>query len=157
MKRKVDPITLEIMRNGFQSIADEMTAVMVRTAYSPNIKDRMDCSSALLTREGEVVAQTELGTPFHMATIPAAAEVMLQKFPPETLSPGDFVISNVSYPIGPGHLSDVALLTPAFHKNDIVGFVVNMAHHVDMGGGSHRVVCPLGYPRSTRKDYRFPR
>ena len=130
----IDPITLEIMRNAFQSIADEMTASLVRTAYSPNIKDRMDCSSALLTSKGETVAQTELGTPFHMATIPAAAEVMLQHYPPSKLEPGDAIISNVPYPIGPGHLSDVALLTPVFSDRQLIGLVVNMAHHVDMGG-----------------------
>ena len=134
MRRKIDPITLEIMRNSFQSIADETTAALVRTGYSPNIKDRMDCSSALLTARGEVVAQTELGTPFHMATIPAAAEVMLRTYPPQRLNRGDFVVSNVPYPIGPGHLSDVALLAPVHHGRELVGFVVNMAHHVDMGG-----------------------
>ena len=131
---RIDPITLEVMRNAFQSIADEMTASLVRTAYSPNIKDRMDCSSAVLTAEGEVVAQTELGTPFHMATIPAAAEVMLERCPAAELEPGDAIVSNLPYPIGPGHLSDVSLLTPVFNGAQLVGVVVNMAHHVDMGG-----------------------
>ena len=59
----IDPITLEIMRNAFQSIADEMTASLVRTAYSPNIKDRMDCSSAVLTAQGEVVARPNWALP----------------------------------------------------------------------------------------------
>lgn len=131
---RIDPITLEIMRNAFQSIADEMTASLVRTAYSPNIKDRMDCSSAVLTAQGEVIAQTELGTPFHMATIPAAAEVMLERYPAADLEPGDAIISNLPYPIGPGHLSDVALLAPVFDERELIAFVVNMAHHVDMGG-----------------------
>ena len=130
----IDPITLEVMRNAVQSIADETTAAMVRTAYSPNIKDRMDCSSAILTPDGETVAQTELGTPFHMATIPAAAAVMLQRFPGKSLADGDFIVSNLPYPIGPGHLSDVALLAPVFDGKALIAYVVNMAHHVDMGG-----------------------
>ena len=134
MKQSIDPITLEIMRNGLQSIADEVTAALVRTAYSPNIKDRMDCSSALLTADGQVIAQTELGTPLHMATIPAAAKVILEKYPLNELDPGDFVVSNVPYPVGPGHLSDVVLLSPIYHKKEPVAVVVNMAHHVDMGG-----------------------
>jgi len=133
-ERRIDPITLEIMRNAFQSIADEMTASLVRTGYSPNIKDRMDCSSAVLTAGAEVVAQTELGTPFHLATIPAAAEVMLEKYPAAELEPGDAILSNVPYPVGPGHLSDVALLSPVFSGRQLIGLVVNMAHHVDMGG-----------------------
>ena len=134
MKTTTDPITLEIMRNAIQSIADEMTASLVRTAYSPNIKDRMDCSSAILTTDGEVIAQTELGTPFHMATIPAAAEMILKRYPISELHPGDAVVSNVPYPIGPGHLSDVTLLSPVFRDDRAVALVANMAHHVDMGG-----------------------
>lgn len=130
----VDPVTLEIMRNRIQSIADEMTAALIRTAYSPNIKDRLDCSCAVLTPSGEVVAQTELGTPFHLATIPAAAKIILERHPPESLRPGDAVVSNIPYPIGPGHLSDVTVLAPVHDGEEIVAFVVNMAHHVDMGG-----------------------
>ncbi|MFH1007650.1 MAG: hydantoinase B/oxoprolinase family protein [Candidatus Latescibacterota bacterium] len=131
---QIDPITLEIMRNGFQSIADEMTAALVRTAYSTNIKDRRDCSCALLTHEGQVVAQTELGTPFHLGVMPAAVEVMLQKYPLETLHPGDVIISNVPYPKGPGHLSDVTLMSPVYLRDEIIALVANQAHHVDMGG-----------------------
>jgi N-methylhydantoinase B len=133
-KNKIDPITLEIMRNGFQSIADEMTAALVRTAYSPNIKDRMDCSCAALTGAGEVVAQTELGTPFHLATIPAGVEVILQKYPLSDLDEGDVIVSNIPYPIGPGHLSDVMTMSPVYHRGEVVALVANMAHHVDMGG-----------------------
>jgi len=133
-KKSIDPITLEVMRNGIQSIADEMTAALIRTAYSPNIKDRLDCSCAVLTTGGEVVAQTELGTPFHLATIPAAAQMMLERYPASQLNEGDAVICNTPYPIGPGHLSDVAILSPVFHRKQLVALVANMAHHVDMGG-----------------------
>ncbi len=133
-KNNIDPITLEIMRNGIESIADEMTGALIRTAYSPNIKDRLDCSCAVLTKAGEVVAQTELGTPFHLATIPAAAEIILEKYPSGELEPGDAIVSNVPYPIGPGHLSDVTVLSPVHHQNELIALVANMAHHVDMGG-----------------------
>ena len=134
MARNIDPVSLEIMRNALQSIADEMTAALIRTAYSPNIKDRLDCSCAVLTERAEVVAQTELGTPFHLATIPAAAEIILQRHPPHTLAPGDAIVSNVPYPIGPGHLSDVTVLSPVFSGGRLTALVANMAHHVDMGG-----------------------
>ena len=131
---RIDPITLEIVRNGFQSIADEMIAALVRTAYSTNIKDRRDCSCALLTTEGEVVAQTELGTPFHLGVMPAAVQVSLQRFPLSELHPGDAIISNVPYPMGPGHLSDITILAPIYCENEIVALVANQAHHVDVGG-----------------------
>jgi len=131
---EIDPITLEIMRNGFQSIADEMTAALVRTAYSTNIKDRRDCSCALLTEDGEVVAQTELGTPFHLGVMPAAVRVILQNCPLSQLNPGDVMISNIPYPVGPGHLSDITVLAPVYCQNEIVALVANQAHHVDVGG-----------------------
>lgn len=130
----IDPITLEIVRNAFQSAADEMTAALVRTAYSTNIKDRRDCSCALLTKDGEVIAQTELGTPFHLGVMPAAVEVALRKYPPSQLRRGDVIISNVPYPIGPGHLSDVTIMSPVFYKKKLVALVANQAHQVDVGG-----------------------
>lgn len=130
----VDPVTLEIMRNAFQSVADEMTAALVRTAYSTNIKDRRDCSCALLTTEGEVVAQTELGTPLHLGVMPAAVKVILQKFSPGELHPGDVVVSNVPYPMGPGHLSDVTIMSPIFYQKKLVALAANQAHQVDVGG-----------------------
>lgn len=132
--KNIDPIVMEIMRNSFQSIADEMIAALVRTAYSTNIKDRRDCSCALLTPEGEVVAQTELGTPFHLGVIPAAAEVILQQYPAKSFKSGDAVISNILYPIGPGHLSDITLLAPVVFKGQVIALVANQAHHVDVGG-----------------------
>ena len=87
-----------------------------------------------MTPAGEVVAQTELGTPFHLGVIPAAAEVILERHKLETLKPGDAIISNILYPVGPGHLSDITLLSPVFFHDKVVALVVNQAHHVDMGG-----------------------
>ena len=131
---KIDPITLEIMRNGLQSIADEMTATLVRTAYSTNIKDRRDCSCAILTTKGEVVAQTELGTPFHLGVMPAVVKVILDHYPLEKLNPEDTIINNILYPVGPGHLNDISILSPIFYEGEIVALVANQAHHVDVGG-----------------------
>lgn len=133
-KSTIDPITLEIMRNRIQSIADEMTAALVRAAYSTNIKDRMDCSCAILTLKGEVVAQTELGTPFHLGVMPSAVETILNYYSTEEINDGDVIISNIPYPIGPGHLSDIAILSPVYHNDEIVAIVANQAHHVDVGG-----------------------
>ncbi len=132
--KKLDPILLEIMRNRLQSISDEMNAALVKTAYSTNIKDRRDCSCALLTPDGDVIAQTELGTPFHLAFIPAAIRVMLEKYPSAGLQQGDVLMSNVPYPVGPGHLSDVTVMAPCFHDGHLVALMANQAHQVDMGG-----------------------
>ncbi len=132
--KPIDPITLEVVRNAFQSIADEMTAALVRTAYSTNIKDRRDCSCALLTKAGDVIAQTELGTPFHLGVMPAGVKVILQKVPPSELHPGDVVICNLPYPMGPGHLSDVTIMAPIFYEKKLVALAANQAHQVDVGG-----------------------
>ncbi|MBI2193955.1 MAG: hydantoinase B/oxoprolinase family protein [Planctomycetes bacterium] len=130
----MDAISLEIMRNALYSIADEMTVALVKTAHSTNIKDRRDCSSALLTPQGEVVAQTELGTPLHMGTMPGIVRVALGAFPPETLAPGDVIITNLPYPMGPGHLPDVTAVSPIHADGELVAVAASTAHHVDVGG-----------------------
>lgn len=129
-----DPITLQVMIKSLLSIADEMVAALVRTAYSTNIKDRRDCSSAIYTPEGEVAAQCELGTPLHLGTMCPSVKTMLAKYPASSLSPGDAVIMNEPYPAGPGHLNDVVMLAPVFYNGEVAAIVANMAHHVDMGG-----------------------
>ena len=131
---QIDPITLEVMRNRLYSIADEMTAALVRTGYSTNIKDRRDCSCAIYDVSGDVVAQSELNTPVHLGTMHPTVRTVLDKFPLETLAPGDAVVLNTPYPAGPGHLNDVAMVCPVFYKDRVVALVANQAHHVDMGG-----------------------
>lgn len=130
----VDPITLEVMRNGLYSVADEMTAALVRTGYSTNIKDRRDCSCAIYDLNGDAVALSELNTPVHLGTMHPTVHTVLEKFPLETLAPGDAVVLNTPYPAGPGHLNDVAMICPVFWEDEPVALVANQAHHVDMGG-----------------------
>src|SRR5205823_8905404 len=105
---KVDTVTLQIMTNAIYSVADEMVAALIRTSYSTNIKDRRDCSGAVFTREGEIVAQGEIGTPLHLGVMLPAVQTALQAIPPETLQPDDDIIMNTPYPEGPGHLNDMA-------------------------------------------------
>ena len=130
----VDPITLEVMRNAFSSIADEMNASLVRASYSTNIKDRRDCSCAIYTTAGDVVAQSESGTPVHLGTMHGAVRTATSVYPLEELEPGDGVIYNLPYPAGPGHLNDMSLISPIYHQGRIIGIAANQAHHVDMGG-----------------------
>jgi N-methylhydantoinase B len=130
----IDPVTLEVMRNALYSIADEMTAALVRTGYSTNIKDRRDCSCAIYDLHGDAVALSELNTPVHLGTMHPTVKTVLEKFPLETLQPGDAVMLNTPYPAGPGHLNDVAVVCPVFHAGQLMALVANQAHHVDMGG-----------------------
>lgn len=130
----IDPITLEVMRNAFASVADEMNASLVRSSYSTNIKDRRDCSCAIYTTTGDVVAQSMSGTPVHLGTMDGAVRTATRVYPIEGLEPGDAIISNLPYPTGPGHLNDVSLISPIYHDGKIIAIAANQAHHVDMGG-----------------------
>lgn len=130
----IDSISLEVMRNALMSISDEMSAALVRTAYSTNIKDRRDCSCAIYNVNGEVVAQSEIGTPLHLGVMPAVVRTVLKKFPIETLEPGDGIFYNNPYPEGPGHMNDISLIAPVFYKGRAVALLANQAHYVDIGG-----------------------
>ena len=134
MALTIDPISLEVMRNALMSISDEMSAALIRTAYSTNIKDRRDCSCAIYMADGQVVAQSEIGTPLHLGVMPAVIRTVLKRFPLETLKPGDGVIYNNPYPEGPGHLNDITLVSPVFFEGRPVAMVANQAHYVDVGG-----------------------
>jgi len=134
MNNKIDPILLEVLRNAFNSISDEMEASLVRTAYSTNIKDRRDCACGIYTPDGEVITQSEVATPVHLGTMPPVVEAVLRKFPKESFKSGDAVVMNTPYPFGPGHLNDIAVVAPVFYKDKLIVFVANQAHHVDVGG-----------------------
>jgi N-methylhydantoinase B len=131
---RIHPVTLQVVTNALYSIADEMMAVLIRASFSTNIKDRRDCSGALFTREGQLIAQGEIGTPLHVGVMLPTVRTALEVFPPETLEPGDDIMVNTPYPAGPGHLNDVTVISPVFFDDELVAFVGNMAHHVDVGG-----------------------
>ena len=133
---KIDPITLEVMRNAFYSIADEMIVALIRASYSTNIKDRRDASCAIYTSTGDVVvvAQSEIGTPLHLGTMQSAVRSAMAAYPFDDLKPGDAVAMNMPYPAGPGHLNDLCLISPVFYEGEMIAITANQAHHVDVGG-----------------------
>jgi N-methylhydantoinase B len=128
----VDPVTLEVVRNACEAVCDEMNATLVRTSYSPNIKERRDCSCALFDAGGDMVAQAE-NMPVHLGAMPFSVAAALDAFPPETLAPGDAVLLNDPYR-GGAHLPDLTLVTPVFHEGAVVAVAANRAHHADVGG-----------------------
>ena len=129
-----DPITLEIMRNRWKGIAEEMCAALIRTSYSTNIKDRRDCSAAIAMPNGEILAQAEVGTPLHLGIMPGVLTSILKAFPVDSMKPGDMYITNLPYPEGPGHLPDVSMVSAIFYDGIPVALAASTAHHVDMGG-----------------------
>ena len=129
-----DPILLEIMRNRWRGMAEEVCAAMVRTSYSPNIKMRFDCSAAISLPDGQVLAQAEIGTPLHLGIMPAVIRSVLRRFPLHTMQPGDAMVTNLPYPEGPGHLPDVSVVSPVYQQGEPVALVATTSHHVDVGG-----------------------
>jgi N-methylhydantoinase B len=127
----ISPIALEVARNQFASIADEMGMVLRRTSYSPNIKERADCSAALFVASGEMLAQAE-HIPVHLGSMPASVAAVLERF-------GDGVEPDTQYAVndpffGGTHLNDLTLVRPVFFDRRLVGWVANRAHHADVGG-----------------------
>ena len=129
------PIDVEVLRNAMSSIADEMYIALMKSAYSTNIKERRDHSTALFDADGRVVVQGE-SMPLHLASMLGLVEVVLEKYGKAGVEAGDMFLSNDPY-VGRGsHLPDVAVAAPIFHDGELIMFVCNIAHHADIGGMS---------------------
>ncbi len=126
----IDPVTLEVFKHLILAIPEEMGGNLRRTAFSPNIKERMDESCALFDAKGRLIAQAE-HIPVHLGAMPSAVEQVVADFP--SLSPGDQLIVNDPYR-GGSHLPDITLIAPFFWKGKLKGYAVNRAHHADVGG-----------------------
>ncbi len=126
-----DPITLEIFKNLFASVAEEMGVTLGRTGYSPNIKERRDYSCAVFDEHGRLIAQAA-HIPVHLGAMPMSVKTAIRLF---TFAPGDLVILNDPY-LGGTHLPDITLVSPIFVAGELVGFAASRAHHADVGGMS---------------------
>src|SRR5215471_13021472 len=113
----LDPITAELIRNGLQSIVDEMALTLVRTAYSANLKSAMDLSSAICDRSGQLIAQG-LTLPLHLGSIPDAMHALLARFD-GSFHPGDAFVLNDPYD-GGTHLPDFFVLQPVFDGEELL-------------------------------------
>jgi N-methylhydantoinase B/oxoprolinase/acetone carboxylase alpha subunit len=131
MRKTVDPIELELFKNIFISISEEMAAVLGRTALSPNIKERKDYSCSLFNDQGETLAQGS-HIPVHLGAMPLSVQAAIRSLPFEE---GDLVLLNDPYR-GGTHLPDITCISPIFVKGKLHFFVANRAHHADVGGMS---------------------
>lgn len=132
MEKRIDGVTIEVLRNALQSIAEEMGVTLIKTSMSPNIKDRMDCSSAIYTKKGDLIAQAE-HIPLHLGLMPSVVKEVLKIHPTENLNEGDAILINDPY-ISGSHLSDIFLITPVFDNDQLIAIAGCIAHHVDVGG-----------------------
>jgi N-methylhydantoinase B/oxoprolinase/acetone carboxylase alpha subunit len=129
----LDPAALQVLISRLTGVAEEMGAVLRRAAFSPNIKERADCSAALFTPEGEMLVQAE-HIPVHLGSMPASVRAAIDAFG-GALGPGDQVVLNDPF-AGGTHLNDVTLVAPSFVGGRLVGWAANRAHHADVGGSA---------------------
>jgi N-methylhydantoinase B len=133
MPPPLDPIEFEVMRHALASVADEMCVALARSGYSTNIKTRLDLSCAVLGRDGHVIGQSA-AQPCHVSSMNIIVPNAIGAYGVERLREGDQLAINDPYQ-GAGHLNDVVLIAPVFFGGALQGFVANLAHHVDIGGG----------------------
>ena len=129
----LDPMTTEVLQKLLLSAAEEMGITLVRTAYSPNIKERRDASSAVFDADGRVIAQAA-HIPMHLSSMVELPGILLKAYPVARLNPGDMFLANDPYVGAGSHLNDIAVIAPVFVEGTLIGFVANTAHHADVGG-----------------------
>jgi N-methylhydantoinase B len=125
----LDPVRLEVFKHLFAAVAEEMGAALRRSAFSPNIKERLDFSCAVFDAQGRLASQAA-HIPVHLGAMPHAVAQCLASL---DLGPGDSALLNDPYR-GGTHLPDLTLVTPVFVGTERIGFVANRAHHADVGG-----------------------
>ena len=130
---KIDPISLGIMWDRLVSITDEILAALVRTSFSTNVRESYDLSCTLFDSEGRLLAQGTYSVPSFTGTASATIRHMLDRFPADTLNPGDIIMTNDPW-LGTGHLFDVNVMRPVFNKGQLIGFTMSITHLPDIGG-----------------------
>lgn len=134
MTEQIDPIQFEVIRNALLEATEEMAVALRRSAYSTNIKTRADFSCAFFDRELRPVAQA-FTQPVHLGSLTILTPRAVREYGPENLAPGDAILVNDPYR-GGVHLNDITLISPVYCGGALFGYVANLAHHVDVGGGA---------------------
>ena len=127
-----DPIRLELLKNAFAAISDEMAATVVRTARSYVIKEAMDFSTGLIDAQGNLISQG-LCLPMHMGSFPPTIATIIERFQGD-MAEGDVYITNDPYTGGGTHLPDIYVFKPIFHEGVLLGFAAAIGHQTDIGG-----------------------
>ena len=130
----IDPIQFEVIRNALLEATEEMAIALRRSAYSTNIKTRADFSCAFFDRDLRPVAQA-FTQPVHLGSLTILTPRAVREYGPENLREGDAILVNDPYR-GGVHLNDITLIAPVYCGGELFGYVANLAHHVDVGGGA---------------------
>jgi N-methylhydantoinase B len=127
---QLDAITLEVIGSALQSIVEEMGETLIRAAYSTNIKERRDCSTALFDPAGNTIVQAA-HVPVHLSSLMGVVQTILARYPVENINEGDVFIGNDPYTGGGSHLPDIVVATPVFGEGELIGWAANTGHHAD--------------------------
>jgi N-methylhydantoinase B len=131
--KPIDAVTLGILWDRLISITNEIALSLIRTSFSTIVRENYDLACVLFDPEGRSLAQASYSVPVFIGTAPATLRHMLRRFPPESLQPGDVVITN-DIEAGTGHLWDINVMRPAFRNGTLVGFTLSISHLADIGG-----------------------
>ncbi len=149
---KIDQITTEVIAHRFRAATDEMLATLIKTGYSPNVKERKDCSVATFTAKGELLSLSAVA-PLHLSSLMGMVQNLTLRFDLEGMRPDDVYLTNDPYVGGGSHLPDLTLTSPVFVADRLVAFVSCLAHHSDIGGkvaGSESADCTSIYQEGLR-------
>ncbi len=124
---------LEVISGALEAATSEMCASLIRAAYSPNVKERGDCSTAICDVTGRTLSLTS-HAPAHLGSTLLLVDAILERFPLSELQPGDVFFANDPYIVGVTHLNDCSVAAPVFVDGEPVAFTVAVAHHSDVGG-----------------------
>ncbi len=128
-----DPIELEILWQSLISTVNEQAKALQRSAFSPIVREAGDLANAVFDRRGRMVAQAVTGTPGHINSLAMAAVNILEEYPPDSLVPGDIIVTNDPYKTA-GQLLDVTVLVPVWRNGQVIAFFGSTIHHTDVGG-----------------------
>src|SRR3954452_16186274 len=129
----LDSITLEVLWNRLLSVCSEQQAALMRTAFSTIVRESQDLACGVFDVRGNMVAQSETGTPGHINAMATGVRHFLRVYPPETLAPGDVLLTNDPW-MTAGQINDITVLTPVFKHEKPVAFFANTCHVADIGG-----------------------
>ncbi len=129
----LDPIALEILWNRLLSVTNEQQVTLMRTAFSTIVRETQDLACGVFDTRGYMIAQSLTGTPGHINAMATGVRHFLAAFPPETLRPGDVLITNDPW-LTAGQINDMTVVTPVFQDERIVAYFASTCHSPDIGG-----------------------
>jgi len=130
---RLDPVTIQLLWNRLISVVDEASSGLIRTAYTPSVKEYHDFCCAVFDVQARLLAHSTVTTPGLLGVIPDVMVNFERVHPPQTLRPGDVLITNDPW-LASGHLIDVTVAAPVFHRGKLVAYTLCIVHHLDMGG-----------------------